>query len=267
MPPKPNLTYVKLESTDKIRYLGKCLAEKCHNNYETEDINRVSTYRENNITEIENERAWIRIFNPEYKEETIRRRQPPKEFILRVFHDVLVELFQQNECVRKIFPAKKFEFTMAGLYTAQDGKDQDFHQDVSDAEKPYMTIIFNFDLKGNPLDGSTVFSTCKKKEPTEEQVSSGKDMNFTVAADEGVMFGGHVWHYGVGNKERVALVIMIKAQSVFDPNIDSSCVDKYMQFDDRISSSSPWLEDMKTKIRNVMMPLTQDNKRQKMSSP
>ena len=161
MPCTPNLTYVKLESTDKIRYLGQCLAQKCQTNYETEGINSVATYLQNNITPIQNNRAWIRIFDPAYKEVTRSRAHPPKDFITQVFHDVLVEMFQHNECVRQVFPVKKFVCTMAGFFTGQDGTDQSFHQDVGDAKGPYMTIIFNFDLTGRPLGGSTVFSTCR----------------------------------------------------------------------------------------------------------
>ena len=263
MPFKSNLTYVKLESTDKIRYLGQCLAQKCQTDYDTEGINSVATYLQNNITPIENARAWIKIFDPAYKEVGRSRAHPPKEFITQVFHDVLVELFQHNECVRRVFRIQKFVFTMAGLFTGEDGTDQPFHQDVFDASGPFMTIIFNFDLTGKPLGGSTVFSTCRKPKPTDDELLSGWDKNFTVAADQGVIFGGKVWHYGVGGKKRVALMITIKAESVHDPNIDQSLVDEYVQFTHLRSSLSPWPEDMKTKIRNAMMPLTQDNKRQR----
>ena len=278
MPLNHNENYVKLKITDKIRYLGQCLAQKCkclaqkcqclaqkcQTNYDTEGIKSLETYLQNNLTEIQlSNRAWIRIFDPDYKEKGRHRAHPPKEFFIEVFHDVLLELFEHNECVKEVFRQNKFVFTMAGLYTEKEGNDQKWHQDVADARQPYMTIIFNFDMTGNPLGGSTVFSNCKEKEPTKEQFIRGLNKDFTVAVDEGVMFGGHVWHYGVGGMERVALIIMIKAASVTDPNIDSSMVDEYVHFDARRLSSGTWSQDTETRIRNAMMTLTQDNKRQR----
>lgn len=265
MPCKLNQKYEKLQRTEKINYLGKCLAQKCRYYYETAGTS-VEKDLHDNITPIGNDRAWIRIFDPAYREVKRFRAHPPKHFIIEIFHDVLLELRDNNESLKEIL-AKKIMVTMAGLFTGDEGRDQVFHQDVADAQGTYMTIIFNFDLDGNSLDGSTIFSACKQTNPSSHQINCGLDNKFTINEDEGVMFGGQVWHYGKGAKKRVALMIMIKAESVDDPNIDSSWVDEYVQFNHRLHSANIWTEDKKIKIQNVMMPFTQDNKRQRMSSP